>query len=77
MYPDGTVEMQNAGKMSEKIGKGLTRIDVMTKKQVKAVLRKQNAGDNRLFGEIAIELGYINENTLKSYINMKTDFRKT
>jgi len=60
---------KNAGKMIEKIGKGLTRIDVMTKKQVEiTVFRKQNAGDNRLFGEIAIEFGYI---------NMKTDFRKT
>jgi len=57
--------------MSEKIGEGLVRIGVMTKAQVDEVLQKQKNGDDRLFGEIAIELGYINDEALMSYLNIK------
>jgi hypothetical protein len=39
--------------------------------QVEEVLDIQQAGDSRLFGEIAIELGYINEEILKKYVEAK------
>ncbi len=61
--------------MIEKIGAGLIRIGAMTSIQAEEVLQRQRAGDNRLFGEIAIELGYINDKALESYLNVKTGCR--
>ncbi len=61
--------------MDERIGEGLIRIGATTKDQVEEVLRRQRAGDDRLFGEIAIDLGFINDEALKSYLNGKTDCR--
>ncbi len=57
--------------MSEKIGETLVRIGAITPSQVEDVLRAQKAGDNRMFGEIAIELGYINDEILKKYVEAK------
>lgn len=54
--------------MSEKIGDVLVRINAMKLPQVQDVLARQRAGDKRLFGEIAIELGYINDAALKRYV---------
>jgi hypothetical protein len=45
--------------MSEKIGEGLVRIGAMSRERMDEVLRRQSVGDDRLFGEIAIELGFI------------------
>jgi len=59
--------------VDEKIGEGLIRIGAITRDQVEEVLLRQRAGDDRLFGEIAIDLGLINEEALKSYLNVKTD----
>jgi len=61
--------------VEEKIGEGLMRIGAITRDQVEEVLLRQRAGDDRLFGEIAIDLGLINEQALKSYLNVKTDCR--
>jgi hypothetical protein len=57
--------------MSERIGEFLVRIGVMTEEQVQEVLQAQKAGDMRLFGEIAIEFGYINDEILKKYVEAK------
>ena len=57
--------------MTEKIGEFLVQIDVLKPFQVEDVLRAQKAGDNRLFGEIAIEFGYINDEALKRYVEAK------
>jgi len=57
--------------MAEKIGEFLIRIGIMKEYQVDDVLRAQKAGDNRLFGEIAIEFGYINDEVLKKYVEAK------
>ena len=56
---------------SEKIGEGLKRIGAMTEEQVNEVLKRQKDGDKRLFGEIAIELGYINDEAITKYIESK------
>jgi len=61
--------------MSGKIGESLVRIGVMRPHQVEEILRIQRAGDDRLFGEIAIELGYINDEALQSYLNINTRCR--
>ena len=57
--------------MSEKIGEVLVRIGAMKSFQVEGVLRAQRAGDSRLFGEIAIDFGYINDEVLKKYVEAK------
>jgi hypothetical protein len=62
--------------MLEKIGEFLQRIGVMTEQQVQEVLDAQKAGDNRMFGEIAIEFGYINDEVLKKYIEAKRAWEK-
>ena len=62
--------------MSEKIGETLVRIGAIKPFQVEDVLRAQRTGDNRLFGEIAIELGYINDEVLKKYVEAKAIWEK-
>jgi len=61
--------------VEEKIGEGLIRIGVMTKAQVDDVLTRQKSGDKRLFGEIAISLGYINDESIRSYLSTKLGCR--
>ncbi len=57
--------------MAERIGDILIRIGAMGKRQVDDVLRRQKAGDKRIFGEIAIDLGYIDDGALKRYVEYK------
>ncbi len=52
-----------------KVGGTLVRIGVMQPWQVEKVLLAQRSGDDRLFGEIAIELGCISDVALKSYVD--------
>ena len=53
------------------IGCRLVKMNVMTQSQVDAVLEKQKNGDTRLFGEIAIEMGFINEDALQKFLESK------
>ncbi len=55
--------------MEERIGEALVRIGAMTTEQVDQVLKLQQDGDNRLFGEIAIEQGFINDKAIKAYLD--------
>jgi hypothetical protein len=57
--------------MEERIGEGLIRIGAMTEEQVKDVLVRQKDGTNRLFGVIAIELGYVDDEAIKRYLDSK------
>jgi len=57
--------------MRVKIGEHLILASAMTKAQVEEVLRRQSSGDDRLFGAIAIELGYINDEALRKHIEVK------
>jgi hypothetical protein len=57
--------------MEERIGEALVRIGAMTPEQVEAVLEIQRGGDPRLFGEIAIEKGFINDQAIKGYLDSK------
>lgn len=57
--------------MAERIGDVLMRIGAITQQQVNDVLGRQAAGDGRMFGEIAIELGYIDDGALKRYVEYK------
>ena len=62
--------------MGEKIGETLVRIGAMKSFQVEDVLSAQRTGDSRLFGEIAIEFGYINDEVLKKYVEAKTAWKQ-
>jgi hypothetical protein len=57
--------------MEERIGEALVRIGALKSFQVDDVLRLQKNGDKRLFGEIAIELGYIDDEAIKKYLEAK------
>ena len=57
--------------MEEKIGEALVRIGAMKPYQVEDVLRVQKEGDSRLFGEIAIELGYIDDEAISRYLSSR------
>ena len=43
----------------------------MTVEQVDQVLKLQQDGDDRLFGEIAIEQGFINDKAIKAYLDSR------
>jgi hypothetical protein len=63
--------------MNDRIGEFLMKIGAMQSWQVEDVVRVQAAGDGRLFGEIAIELRYINDDALRKYIQYRdTDQRR-
>ncbi|OHD72899.1 MAG: hypothetical protein A2V99_05095 [Spirochaetes bacterium RBG_16_67_19] len=55
--------------MAERIGDFLVRTGSMTPEQVQAVLRVQQAGDRRRFGEIALALGYLGNDSIKRYVD--------
>jgi len=62
--------------MRERIGEFLVRIGVIHQYQIEDVLRAQKAGDSRLFGEIAIDFGYINDEVLKKYVEATAVWEK-
>lgn len=73
---DIQIDFEVSERISEKIGETLVRIGAMKPYQMDDVLRAQKAGDNRLFGEIAIECCYINDEILKEYVETKAVGRK-
>jgi hypothetical protein len=60
--------LANTSKIEEKIGEGLVRIGGMTREQVESVLRLQREGDKRLFGEIAVEQGFVDIQAIINYL---------
>ena len=48
--------------MAERIGEYLVALGAMSETQVTTVINHQQSGDERLFGEIAMELGYLADN---------------
>ena len=58
--------------MTDKIGDILIEIGAMSEEQVEDVLQQQKNGDTRIFGEIALELEYIDHNALAAYLVKKT-----
>ena len=59
--------------VNERIGEGLIRIGAIKKDQVDNVLKLQNEGDDRLFGEIAVDLGYVNIEAIIDYLESKSE----
>ena len=53
----------------ERIGDFLVKIGAMTQEQVKSVLHLQEMGNKQRFGEIALALGYLNDDAIKRYLD--------
>ncbi len=60
--------MTDRGLGMEKIGEFLVKIGAMRQWQVEDVLVVQRAGDTRMFGEIAVAFGYIDDMALRKYV---------
>ena len=60
--------------MGQKIGEFLVSIGALSAKQVTTVIGAQQAGDERLFGEIAMELGYLADNEpIDKFLELQKD----
>lgn len=67
--PGGTAGWsRSADDDHELIGEGLVRVGAITKAQLRMILQMQKQGDRRRFGEIAIELGYVDDEAIKRYL---------
>ena len=51
-----------------RIGEGMVKMGEMTEAQVDIVLQKQKDGDSRLFGEIAVDLDFIDIGSVIRYM---------
>jgi hypothetical protein len=49
--------------VGDRIGEYLVQIGALTQGQVDEVIKRKAAGDTRMFGAIAIELGYMTDDT--------------
>jgi hypothetical protein len=54
-----------------RIGGFLVSIAAMKDWQVEDVLLAQRRGDSRMFGEIAISLGYVDDTALRRYVESR------
>lgn len=64
------VNRDSAGgrQVQERIGEGLVRIGVLTPDRCDQILALQASGDRRLFGEIALALGFLDFDSLIDYL---------
>ncbi|WP_319561543.1 hypothetical protein [Marispirochaeta sp.] len=53
----------------EKIGESLLRMEEIYPHQIENILLRQQCGDKRRFGEIAVDLRYIDSKTLESCLS--------
>ena len=64
-------QIQSAGgsrRIQERIGEGLVRTGFLNQEQCDQILALQAGGDRRLFGEIALALGFLDFDTLIDYL---------
>ncbi len=62
--------------MPDRIGEFLVKIGAMTREQVEHVLQLQAKGDKRIFGEIALDLRYLNDDAIKRYVDHLDTYKK-
>jgi hypothetical protein len=67
--------MSSAGQTKIRLGEALVQRGAMTEEQVKQVLLKQReqSGVDKLFGEIAVELRFVDSQTIEDILNQETD----
>jgi hypothetical protein len=63
-------------KKEERIGDFLVRIGALTGAQVADILARQKAEPGKLFGVIAVELGYLNDKAMHDYIAAQEKTKK-
>ena len=63
--------MRRVAPRSEFIGQGLVRSRVITPRQVDTILSIQRRDDDRLFGEIAVDLGYTDDRSISEYLQSR------
>ena len=61
--------------MADRIGEFLIKIGALNQQQVDEVLKRQVQGDPRIFGEIALELRYLNDDAIKRYVDHLAKWR--
>jgi hypothetical protein len=61
--------MHPQGGKPDRIGDFLVKIGAMTTEQVEAVLHLQQMGNPQRFGEIALALGYLDDDAIKRYLD--------
>ena len=61
---------------NQPIGMFLISIGALTKHQVDVILETQKMGDDRLFGEIAIELHFFDDYAIRRYVEYVELMRK-
>lgn len=57
---------------TQRIGEFLVHIGAMTREQVNEVLERQKLEPDKLFGHIAIELGYIDDEAIDRFLSDKS-----
>ena len=67
--------MSDSGRSKERLGEALVRRGAMTEEQVRQVLLRQreHSGVDRLFGEIAVELAFTDQQTFEDILNQEGD----
>lgn len=55
----------------ELIGQGLVKARVLTQAQVEQILVIQRRDDERLFGEIAVDLAFTDDATIREYLESR------
>lgn len=63
--------MKSSDSSVERIGEFLVKIGAISPEQRSEVLARQEEEPDRLFGEIAIELGFINDEAVDRYLASK------
>jgi len=65
--------MSESGRPKELLGEALVRRGAMTEEQVRQVLQRQReqSGVDRLFGEIAVDLAFVNQQTIEDILNQE------
>ncbi|MDC7228226.1 MAG: hypothetical protein PQJ61_15800 [Spirochaetales bacterium] len=55
-----------------RIGDGMVKMGEMTESQVRQVLKAQSEGDSRLFGEIAVDMEFIDIGSVIRYMEQSS-----
>jgi len=66
-----SVATRKVSPQGELIGQGLVRAHVLTHAEVEQILAIQRHNDERLFGEIAVDLGFTDERTIRDYLESR------
>ena len=66
-----SVAAQRVPPQGELIGQGLVKARLLSSAQVEQILGIQRRDDERLFGEIAVDLGYTEDHMIRDYLESR------